>query len=100
MSERTEVWKLVALTSRRYVPMGKDGNRYAPELSVVVLDSTPVAWFLATTTAPGTTAPVLSVTVPLSDAVDCARVEGVLAIRRTNSAMRESRVPTSLALTS
>ncbi len=35
-------------------------------------DSTPVAWFVATTLALGIAAPVGSVTVPLNAAVDCA----------------------------
>jgi hypothetical protein len=37
-----------------------------------VVDETPVASFVATTLASGTAAPVASVIVPLSDAVDCA----------------------------
>src|SRR6266436_489927 len=52
--------------------MGNEGNRYAPAVSVCVADSTPVAWLVATTFAFTTTAPVASVTVPLSEAVDCA----------------------------
>jgi hypothetical protein len=37
-----------------------------------VADSTPVAWFVATTLALAIAAPVASVTVPLKVAVDCA----------------------------
>ena len=37
-----------------------------PRSSAVVVDSVPVCWFLAVIWAPGTTAPVWSVTVPNS----------------------------------
>src|ERR1700745_1836056 len=57
----------------RYIPIGSAGKRYAPELSACVTDVAPVPWFVAVTAALGTTAPEASVTVPLSDAVDCAR---------------------------
>src|ERR1700747_522679 len=57
----------------RYIPIGSAGKRYAPEVSTCVTEATPVPWFVAVTEALGTTAPVASVTVPLSDAVDCAR---------------------------
>ena len=52
--------------------MGSEGKRYAPAVSVCVADSTPVAWLVAMTFAFATTAPVASLTVPLSEAVDCA----------------------------
>src|SRR2546426_3200855 len=72
------------------MPIGKDGKRYAPSVSVCVADSTPVAWFVATTLALGTTAPVASVIVPFSDAVDCASAAGVKRVKSmTNNRKKE-----------
>src|SRR5258705_3825336 len=47
-----------------YIPTGKLLNVYEPFASVVVWFLTPVALFTAVTSAPGTTAPVESVTTP------------------------------------
>src|SRR6266851_8114696 len=54
------------------MPIGNEGRRYAPALSVCVTDSIPVAWLVATTFVFTTTAPVASLTVPLRDAADWA----------------------------
>src|SRR5258708_9012689 len=54
------------------MPIDKDGKRYARVVSGCVPDSTPVAWFVATSLALGIAAPVASVIAPFSDAVDCA----------------------------
>src|ERR1700674_3353007 len=73
------------------MPIDKDGKRYAPAVSVCVADSTPVAWFVATTLALGIAAPVASVTVPLSDAVDCASAAGVKHVKSTINNRRDEK---------
>src|SRR6267143_681425 len=70
------------------MPIDKDGKRYAPAVSVCVADSTPVAWFVATTLALGIAAPVASVIVPLSDAVDCASAALPKPVKSTASKER------------
>jgi hypothetical protein len=57
---------------------------YAPTLLVVALRIWPLASFLADTMAPGTTAPLGSVTVPESDEVsDWASAHGPVTTRGT-----------------
>jgi hypothetical protein len=73
------------------MPIGKDGKRYAPAVSVCVADSTPVAWFVATTLTLGTAAPEESVIVPFSDAVDCASAAGVKHVKRTTDIRRNEK---------
>src|ERR1700682_3287625 len=73
------------------MPIDKNGKRYAPAVSVCVADSTPVAWFVATTLALGTAAPVASVIVPFSDAVDCANAAGEKDGKSTNNNRRDEK---------
>src|SRR6266498_482954 len=51
-------------TSTVYGPVGNSPNEYDPDPFVIVERLKPVFSFLTVTVAPGTTAPVLSVTVP------------------------------------
>src|SRR6266481_51470 len=60
----TEVLKPWAVASTLYCPGGIRLNRKDPELSLVVLKDAPVSCCVAFTTAPDTTAPWGSVTVP------------------------------------
>src|SRR6267378_2099758 len=73
------------------MPSGKDGKRYAPSVSVCLADSTRVAWFVATTLALGTTAPVASIIVPFSDAVDCASAAGVKHVKSTTNNRKKEK---------
>ncbi len=57
-------------TSTVYGPVGNSPNEYNPDPFVIVVRLKPLFSFLTVTVAPGTTAPVLSVTVPRSSTGD------------------------------
>jgi hypothetical protein len=52
-------------------------NRYEPLLSVVCVNVTPVAEFESTTSVPGITAPVESITTPVIEELSCAKAAAV-----------------------
>src|SRR5581483_2372332 len=58
------VWNPCFSTTTRYMPKGSSGAENEPVLSVAVIRSSPVLRFRIVTFAPGTTAPVASVTSP------------------------------------
>src|SRR5258708_36606823 len=79
-----------------YVPMGMEGNAYRPALFESCLKVAPVASFTDVTTAPMTTAPELSYTVPLMREVDvCAMHETAharIALKKTRRRCVDVRI--------
>src|ERR1700722_16029426 len=72
--------------------------RYSPAEGVVVEDVTPVAWLVAVTMAPGTTALAGSNTVPVrSPEVVCAKLKRLKARNTTAPAPTRFRQPKSRA---
>src|SRR5206468_7499326 len=71
-------------TSTVYVPVGNSPNEYDPTPFVTVERLKPVFSFFTVTVAPGTTAPVLSVTVPRMLAVILWAKEGMANATTTN----------------
>src|SRR5438552_18295705 len=71
-------------TSTVYGPVGNSPNEYDPDPFVIVERLKPVFSFLTVTVAPGTTAPVLSVTVPRMLAVILCAKDGTANATTTN----------------
>src|SRR5687767_4093064 len=82
-----------SVASRRYGPMGRLSNEYAPASSVTASRLNPVSVWIATTVTPGNTPPLESATMPLICAVACAHAF-VAASRRTipTSRVRDTRI--------
>src|SRR6185436_5100726 len=72
-----------------YIPVRNDGTVNTPSSLVVGVNSWPVPLFLTVTDAPGTTAPVGSITVPVNDPVGpCPKTDRPQSARiasRTNT---------------
>src|SRR5262249_32966679 len=60
----------------RYLPVGRDGAVYSPTASVTIVRVRPVPRLVSVTVAPGTAAPVLSVTVPSTVPVTACAATG------------------------
>ena len=80
-----------------YEPGGSTKNRNSPTASVVPLRSIPVSMFVRTTAAPATTAPVESVTVPLTLPEDICACENAELV--TNKIARAASQSTAASLT-
>ena len=74
----------VSDTSSVYVPVGNSANEYDPAPFETTERLKPVFSFFTVTVAPGTTAPVLSVTVPRMLAVILCAKDGTANATTTN----------------
>src|SRR5580704_15066925 len=87
---RTSVWNPSFSTRSVYLPVGKPTSRYSPVLSVRPPRFNPVLTFSTEISAPGTTAPLASVTVPNSiPSCVCAHADPAVsaADRKRNSTL-------------
>jgi hypothetical protein len=70
------------------LPKGREVAEYRPAASLWTVRENPVSWFRSTTCTPGSTASVLSFTVPEMVPVTAwlSAIEGVTRARKANSA--------------
>src|SRR4051812_3574613 len=85
------VEKFGAEAATLYAPTGKLLNRYSPFCPALVCALTPVFALVASTVAPGTTAPVLSRTVPTrSPLITCALLPEIINIPSSAAKLKTS----------
>src|SRR5262245_43850336 len=80
---------MVAETS--YVPTANAGTRYSPRVPVTAVRSVPVSVLRTFTSAPGSTAPLGSLTVPRIVAVFCAATQPAEASASVSNAVPRDR---------
>ena len=87
MSGRVNVLKPVSWTVTEYVPGCTVSKRYAPVASVVVSRDVPVPLLWMVTVAPGTAAPVSSLTLPTSDPYNTCAPAAAGSVRSNSNAI-------------
>src|SRR5579872_655114 len=90
-ASRIVVRKPFTVTRSSYCPARSDGALYVPSEAVVTVRAAPVALLVMMTSAPGTTAPVSSITVPEMEPVGVCPTILKAASNKSTTAKRQRR---------